>query len=377
MLHTCLKGLRVLDLSQYIPGPYATLLLADMGAEVVKVEPPHGDPMRSFGPGDSDGVSPFYKVLNASKTVIPLDLKSPEGTDALTTLVKNADVLLESFRPGVLDRLGFGAERLRQINPRLVHCAVSGFGQDGPYRLRAGHDATYLALTGALAATGTVERPTLPFPPLADHAGALHAVMGILAALVRRGHTGQGATLDISLFESALALNALGLTLGVRGAGMLQREADLLNGGAAYYRLYRCADGAFAALAPIEPKFWQAFCQAVERPDWLPRQNDPFPQTALAEEIQALLASRPLADWLALLEPVDCCFEAVLEVEAVLSNPQVAARGFVRSLGAGADARAEVVFPAKLDGEAPAPRRPCQEAAAAEVIAAWGAAPLA
>lgn len=368
MLQQCLEGVRVLDLSQYVPGPFATLILSDLGADVVKVEPPQGDPMAGFQPRDADGISPFYKQLNRNKTVVRLDLKGEEGKAAFTDMVAKADVVLESFRPGVLDRLGFGADRLREINPAIVHCALSGFGQNGPNRLRAGHDITYLALTGALAATGPAEAPAVPFPPAADHAGAVHAVIAILGALLRRQRTGEGGSLDVSLFESALHLSYLGLTLG--RAGRLDREGDLLNGGAAFYRCYRCRDGRFAALGAIEPKFWQAFCTAVGRPDWIDRQAEPLPQTALAADVAEVFAARDLAEWEAVLGPVDCCFESVLEVERVPGHPHVVARGLIPAESPG-DGAVDVLFPAFFDGAAPPPRRPLSGLNAQEILRKW------
>lgn len=373
MLHECLQGARVLDLSQYIPGPFASLMLADFGADVVKIEPPGGDPMRTFGPRDADGLSPFYKVLNRGKTVVRLNLKDAGDQAVFAGLVAGADVVLESFRPGVLGRLGFPRERLRRLNPGLVHCALSGFGQSGPYRDRAGHDLTYAAMAGIVAATGTAEEPVIPFPPVADHAGALHAVMAILGVLVRKERSGQGAYLDVSLFESALALGYLGLTLGRRGG--LGRGSDLLNGGAAYYRVYRCADGRFAALAPIEPKFWQAFCTAVGRPEWIERQAEPLPQTDLIADVAALFATRPLRAWEDLLHPVNCCFEPVLDAAEVPDVAQVRARGVVQELeGGGGEAAVGVLFPASMDGRPPRPRLPLREREARDVVHAWGVA---
>ncbi len=192
MLDDALQGVRVLDLSQYLPGPFATQILADLGAAVLKVEPPAGDPMRRFLLLDKDGLSPWYKQVNAGKQLLRLDLKNAAGRRMLEELVALADVLLESYRPGVMERLGFGPERLRQLNPRLIHCALSGFGQTGPYRLRGGHDITYVALSGMLDLTGTVETPVVPFPPLCDYAGGKQAATAILAALLRRETLRQG-----------------------------------------------------------------------------------------------------------------------------------------------------------------------------------------
>ncbi|MBY0431528.1 MAG: CoA transferase [Rhodospirillales bacterium] len=364
MLSNCLSGLRVLDLSQYIPGPFCTLMLSDLGAEVVKVEPPAGDPMRSFpGPTDADGISSLYKVLNRNKTVIRLDLKQPAEGQALAALVAKADMLMESFRPGTLERLGFGQQRLRNLNPRLVHCALSGYGQTGPYRLRAGHDVTYVALTGLLAAGNGGQGPVLDFPPLADHAGAMQATNAILAALFRRERTGQGAYLDISLFESALSWSYLSL-----GRRDIAGGRDMLNGGAAWYRIYRTADERYFAFAPIEEKFWKAFCAAIQRPDFVARHGEPMPQSALIADLEILFAGKTLAEWTALLDPADCCFEPIVEPYEVAGHPHVRERGLIRE---GADGIADILMPCLSDGEAPPERRPLVEAEAGAVMERW------
>src|SRR5262249_50793663 len=188
-----LHGVRALDVSQFIPGPQAALHLADLGADVVKVEPPGGEPMRGFPPLDPDGISAPYKLMNCGKTVVDLDLKSETGKDAFADLIRAADVLVESYRPGVLDRLGFGRAELERLNAGLVHVALTGFGQTGPYRARAGHDINYMALAGGLAASGTAEHPVAAYPPTADHAGALHAALAAGAAPLRRGPNRGGA----------------------------------------------------------------------------------------------------------------------------------------------------------------------------------------
>ncbi len=263
----------MLDLSQYLPGPFATRLLSDMGATVVKVEPPAGDPLKHLDTEGKSGKSPFYEMINAGKSVITLDLKSDAGHEAMDALVSRADVLLESYRPGVLERLGFGLDRLKSLNPALIHCALSGYGQTGPYRLAAGHDIGYVSMTGGLSVSGTAETPTITYPPMADHAGALQAVITILGALIARNAGGGGAFLDVSLSESLLSWQGAGLTVPPpRGEGVI-------NGGAAFYQIYRTADGRFVSLSPLEPKFWMNFCTAVERPDWVARQFEPVPQT--------------------------------------------------------------------------------------------------
>lgn len=369
MLSDALEGVRVLDLSQYLPGPFATQILADLGARVLKIEPPAGDPMRSFPGRAEDGLSPWYKQVNAGKQVVRLDLKGDSGRETLARLVAAADVLLESYRPGVLERLGFGGERLRQLNPRLVHCALSGFGQTGPYRMRGGHDITYVALSGMLDLTGTAERPVVPFPPLCDYAGGKQAATAILAALLRRSRTGEGAFIDISLFETALSWQSVALNAARQPQRAFRRGADLLTGGAACYQLYRTADGRFVALGAIEEKFWSAFCTALERPDWISRQHDPLPQTVLIAELQALFAAQPLEYWQQRLGAVDCCFETVLHHSEVPAHPQVKERQMFAP--GGESEPAAVLFPAWVDGRPPASRPVLEELDARQALLAW------
>jgi len=371
MLDDALRGCRVLDLSQYLPGPYATRLLADLGAEVVKIEPPAGDPMRSFISRDDDGLSPLYKQVNAGKTVVLLDLKSAGGAAAFAELVTAADVLLESFRPGVLERLGFGRERLAELNPRLVHCALSGFGQDGPASQRAGHDLTYMALSGMLHSTGTVQTPVIPFPPVSDYAGGEKAAAMILAALLKRERTGSGCFLDTSLFETILAWQSFGQAAARHGGSDHGRGRGLISGGAACYQIYPTADDRYVVLAALEAKFWHAFCRAVERLDWIDRQQEPLPQTDLIAELRAFFASASRDAWVERLAGVDCCFEPLLEPEEVLRQPQVVSRRLLAP-ALGKSLPADILLPLHVDGEPPRPRRPLRSAAVAEVAARWG-----
>ncbi|CDK97353.1 putative Predicted acyl-CoA transferase/carnitine dehydratase [Magnetospirillum gryphiswaldense MSR-1 v2] len=369
MLAECLAGTRVLDLTQYIPGPFATQWLADLGAEVVKVEPPAGDPMRTMGPVDADGTTSFYKLANRNKVVVRLDLKTEPGKAGLTKLLAAADVLVEAYRPGVLDRLGFSADELARINPRLIHCSLSGYGQTGPHAPVAGHDLTYVALTGGLFASGIAGRPVMTFPPLADHAGAMLAVQGVLAALLRRGRTGKGARLDISLSEAALSWMGGVLTAAHRG-GEARREHDIINGGAAFYRIYRTGDGRFVALGAIEEKFWRGFCVAVGREEWIHRQFEPMPQNELIAELEALFLTRTRDDWAALLCPADCCFEPVLEPAEAAHHPQWKERDLIH-VGKDKDDVAEVLLPVFLDGARAHDRRPFKEDDVQAVLATW------
>jgi crotonobetainyl-CoA:carnitine CoA-transferase CaiB-like acyl-CoA transferase len=359
-----LPGTHVLDLSQYLPGPFATRMLGDLGADVVKVEPPAGDPLRHLDPEGKQGSSPFYELINAGKRVIVLDLKTPAGHEAFARLVRRADVLLESFRPGVLDRLGFGPDALQDLNPRLIHCALSGFGQTGPWRLVSGHDLGYVAMTGLLSGCGSAETPVMPFPPMADHAGAMQAVVAILGALIAREQSGKGCFLDVSMMESLLLWQAPAMTLPPR------RAEGVINGGAAFYQIYRTADDRFASLSPLEAKFWANFCNAVGRPEWIRRQFEPMPQHALIGELATLFRSRPLADWDALLGSADCCYQAVLDYAEVADHPHIRERGLVARHGR----ITEVLCPVVVDGTPPSPRRPVLDASVEEVQVSWGAA---
>ncbi|MDJ0947320.1 MAG: CoA transferase [Alphaproteobacteria bacterium] len=363
-----LSGYRVLDLGQYVPGPYAALILADLGAEVVKVEPPGGEPMRRFGPRPDDGISPFYRVMNGGKTVVSLDLKSEAGSRSFRALLEAADVLVESYRPGVLDRLGFGREVLDRLNPGLVHCALSGYGQTGPYRLRAGHDLNYMALGGGLAASGTAETPTISAPPVSDYASGVQAAATVMAALLGRARTGRGAFLDMSLAETVLAWQSVGLA-GLAHAGFRPRlAANLINGGLACYQIYRTADGRFLTLGALEEKFWANFSEALGHPEWAARQWEAMPQTALIAEVAETVGAQDLAHWNALLDPVDCCYQAVVDFDEIADHPQIRARGMI----AGGGARPlEALYPAWIDGRPPDDRPAVREVDVADVLAAW------
>ena len=366
MISGCLAGFRVLDLSQYLPGPFAGQILADLGAQVVKVEPPAGDPMRGIGPSDPDGVSAYYRLVNAGKRVVRIDLKAEAGRAAFAELVSKADVLLESYRPGMLARLGFDHATLRELNPGLIHCALSGYGQSGPAAQKGGHDLNYMAWGGGLVSSGTAGRPVIAHPPVADYAGALQAVIAILAALLRRERSGEGAFLDVSLAEAVLAWQGGILTAALRGQAMT-RGRDLLNGGAACYQIYETADGRFVTLGALEPKFWAAFCAAAGHPEWIARQSEVLPQSDLIGEVAALFKGRDLAAWQAVLGEVDCCWQPVLEAEELLADPQARARGLLRRTGD----LAEVLFPALLDGAAAQPRAPLEEVEPEAALRSW------
>jgi crotonobetainyl-CoA:carnitine CoA-transferase CaiB-like acyl-CoA transferase len=353
-----LGGIKVLDLSRHLPGPLATLMMVDLGASVLKIEPPAGDEMRTLGPTGMGGLSAYFEAINAGKVSLKLDLRNPADKVRFLALADEADILLESFRPGTMARLGLGPETIRARNPGLIYCSLSGFGAEGPRVGQAGHDNNYLSLTGVLAGTGLKERPVFFDPPIADVSGALATTIALLGAVNKRARDGKGCTLDLSLADAVMPLVTFALGSLSAGRGSPKREEEMLNGGVARYRVYRCADGKFATLGAVEPKFWQAFCEAAGRADWTARYDDPWPQTALIAEVDALFAGLTLDEAIARFEPADCCFAPVLSLEQAVETEQMQARGLVRR---GPDGAWQALFPGKVDGEAPAVRRPWRE----------------
>ncbi|MCA9581196.1 MAG: CoA transferase, partial [Myxococcales bacterium] len=259
-----LSGVRVLDLSRLLPGPYATLVLQDLGATVDKLEDTAGGDYLRFLPPLAEGENPGFAALNRGKRSLSLDLKHPEGVRVFRRLVGAYDVLVEGFRPGVMERLGLSYETLSVDHPRLIYCAITGYGQDGPHRDRAGHDLSYLARAGIVAMAGPAgDIPALPGMQAADVAGgALPAAIGIVAALLDRARTGRGTYLDLSVAEGALALGMLGLMPALAGVSAARGE-DLLTGGLAVYGTYLAKDGVPVTMATLEPKFWMTFCAQV------------------------------------------------------------------------------------------------------------------
>ncbi len=322
-----LSGLRVLDLSRLLPGPFATLVLADLGAEVVKVEEPEGGDYLRWMPPLAGKQSGAFHALNRNKRSIGLDLKKPEGAAAFRTLVRHFDVVVESFRPGVMDRLGIGWEALKRENPRLVLCSISGYGQDGPYRDRAGHDVDYCAVAGVLHLNGPPDRPLPLGVQAADVAGgAWPAVAGILAGLYRRTLTGEGSFVDISMTDGVLSLLSLQHGWEAARGRPFERGRELLNGGSACYGVYRTKDGRFVALGALEPKFFARFCGAVGRPELAERQFDGEGRGP-REELEAIFASRTRDEWERLGDEHDVCLAPVLEGDEPARNPQNLARG--------------------------------------------------
>jgi alpha-methylacyl-CoA racemase len=334
-----LEGLRVLDLSRLLPGPFLTMVLADLGADVVKIEDPKvGDYLRVFPP-TKGGVAGRYLAVNRGKRSLALDLKQPAHHAAFLRMVEQADVVVESFRPGVMAKLGLGYDVLAARNPGVVMCSISGYGATGPYAHKAGHDLNYVGLAGVLAmgAEAPGRGPAMPGVQIADLAGgALWSATGILAALVGRARTGKGAHLDISMTEGALAL--LAAELGNLDCGARPtRGAETLNGGVACYGVYRTADDRYLSVGALEPKFYVAFCTAIGRkPDVSELVAPPARQAEIRAEIAAVLATRTRDEWMRALAAHDCCCEPVLELDELAAHPLHVAREVFFTLDGGA-----------------------------------------
>lgn len=328
-----LHGLRVLDLTRLLPGALCTLTLADLGADVLKVEMPGGgDYARARGPhypsAEPSSSSASFIALNRNKRSLQLDLKDEAQRQRFLELAAEADVVVESFRPGVLERLGVGYETLRERNPRLVYCALTGWGQSGPLAMRAGHDVNYLASVGLLSLTGSVdEEPCLSPVQVADTSGALVATTAILAALQARGEEGEGQFVDVSLAHSALYLYGMGVGQALGPWKVGPRDEALFAGGVVCYQAYRSSDG-WVALGALEQRFWSAWCAGVGREDLVESRYEPA-GSETHEEVSRIFATRSCAEWEEFAASHDCCLNVVTGLGPALGSEHVAARGMV------------------------------------------------
>jgi len=327
-----LSGIRVLDLSRLLPGPYCTMLLADMGAEVIKIETPRvGDYARFLPP--EVGLSGLFAAVNRNKKSVALNYRNPRGKEIFLRLAREADVVLEGFRPGVVDRMGIGYEAVRGVNPRIIYCSLSGYGQSGPYRDRAGHDPNYLSVGGLLGLNGAAGGPPiLPGVQIADLAGGMLAAIAILGALAGRERTGEGQYLDVSLIDAVVSWTAP-------------------TAGGQFFSTGKAPERQFIALAALEPDFWAAFCRVADRADLVPRQ---FDHSAIME-VAAVFRQRTRAEWLKRLEGADGCAEAVYSFEEMLSHPQVRHRGLVVEKDGRAERIASPLVFTHRESDSPAP----------------------
>jgi len=327
-----LQDIRILDLSRMLPGPYCSMMLADLGAEVIKIEEPKiGDPTRKSPPMIEGHSAPFAQV-NRNKKSIAIDLKHAEGRGIFLKLAATADVVIEQFRPGVVDRLGINYAAVAEINPRIVYCALTGFGQDGPHRERSGHDLNYLALSGVLGLT-TDDRgkPVIPGVQIADLAGGMIAGFAILAALLARERTGRGQFVDVSMFDVMVSMLPIPAAHHFAGSTIPVGGKYVLSGAYPFYNVYETTDGKFMTLGALEPKFWANFCRKVDREDLAARQFDAGERREnLFEEMRNIFKSRTQSEWVALMSDADCCCEPVLSMSEAFVHAQTRAREMVR-----------------------------------------------
>jgi alpha-methylacyl-CoA racemase len=323
-----LTGIRILDLTRLLPGAFCTMLLADMGADVVKIEEPGtGDYMR-WTPPLIDGQSALFDALNRNKRSVTLNLKAGEGRDLLLKLVDGAAVLVEGNRPGVMDRLGLGWNVLHARNPKLVMCSITGYGQDGPFAGRAGHDINYTATAGVLGLNGEAGGPPMPLSvQVADiGGGGQQAAIAILGALLGVQRGGEGRWLDVSMTDGAASWLAL-VFAQLAGGEELRRGAQRLSGRYACYRVYACKGGGYYSVGALEPKFWAALCAEFGKPELVELQfAEGVEQERAHREMEAVFATRTRDEWGPVLAPLDACCEPVLDLDEVASHPQIAAR---------------------------------------------------
>ncbi|MHC4390630.1 MAG: CoA transferase [Planctomycetota bacterium] len=332
-----LAGIRVLDLSRYLPGPFCSQLLGDFGAEIIKVEAPGaGDPVRLAPPFAGEGHSAMFLMVNRNKKSVTLDLKSEAGRKALKRLAMKCDVLLEGFRPGVMERLGLSCEVLRGLNPRLIYCAITGYGQDGPHRDRAGHDLNYMALSGGLDMTGHRSGPPVASGvQVADLSGALYGAIGILLALEARRKTGRGQLVDVSMLDAALSL--LSIHAGPALYGKPPRRGEFaISGALPNYGVFETRDGRYLSVGALEPHFWARVCETLGLEQFTGSvigalTGEPI-DPAVLEAVTAKFKEQTLAEWVQAFEGVDACVEPVLAAEEALEHPQVRARGMRRAM---------------------------------------------
>jgi crotonobetainyl-CoA:carnitine CoA-transferase CaiB-like acyl-CoA transferase len=352
-----LSGIKVLDLTMNLPGPFMTWLLATLGAEVVKIENPlGGDYARMLGAGQAGKSSAFFQAVNRNKKSVALNLKHPEGRRLFLELLDTYDVLAEGFRPGTMERMGLGYDIVSARQPRVIQVSISGYGQESPYRLRAGHDINYLSLAGIIGMTGSVDgRPAIPGVQIADVAGgSLMALSGLLAAIIQRGRDGKGQLVDVSMLDGSFSLAAMVFSGVETGVERPEPGKMFLNGRLPCYGIYETSDGRYMSLGALEPKFWQNFCRAVSRPDLA---NNQFGGADVVNLVRELFATKTQKEWIDLMKDHDACCEPVLGLDEAADSELIRARGMISER---AGAARQIAGPLRLSGsplpeELPAP----------------------
>lgn len=353
-----LSNLKVLDLSTLLPGPFATMMLADFGADVLRVEAPgRSDLVRELAPF-ADGTSTKHAMLNRSKKSIGLDLKKPEAIDIVKKLVQEYDIVVEQFRPGVLDRLGIGYEALKAVNPKVIFCSITGYGQTGPYRDRGGHDNNYISISGVNGYSGREGQPTpLMGTQIADIAGgSMHAVIGLLAAVNHRHVTGEGQYIDISMTDATFTLNAMFGSDYLAAGEEPQLEKGWLNGGT-FYDYYLTADNRNLSVGSLEPHFFKRLCLTVGGEELLAlgSQLDTDSQRRFKQTLAEAIKQKTLQEWQALFADKDACVEPVLSFAEACENPQIQARDMIVEVPVpGGGAQKQIGAAIKFSGAKPA-----------------------
>ncbi|WP_339184160.1 CaiB/BaiF CoA-transferase family protein [Oceanobacillus sp. FSL W7-1293] len=328
-----LNGMKVLDFTTLLPGPFATMMLADMGADVIKVESPHrGDMIKQLPPMEG-GVSAVYAQLNRSKQSMTLDLKQPEATEIVKKLIDEYDIIIEQFRPGVMDRLGIGYETLKQANPSIIYCSITGYGQTGPLQAKAGHDINYLALSGAASYSARKNQAPVPagFQAADIGGGSMPAVISILAAVYHRMNTGEGQYIDVSIMDNMYAFNALYGSGYLAGGTEPEPESLMLNGGS-FYDFYETKDGRYFSVGSLEPKFQKELCNLLGDPQLLHLSGSikEEEQNQFKEAMKSIFKGKTFDEWLAMLgDNFDGCVEPVLKFSETVDHPQIKAREMI------------------------------------------------
>lgn len=329
-----LEGIKVLDLSTMLPGPLCTMIMADFGAEVIRVEPTKGGDLWRNSLPLVNGLGHPYMQVNRNKKSMDLNLKSDEGKAIFYRMVKDADVVIEQYRPGVADRLGIGYQKIREINPKIVYCSLSGYGQDGPYSQKAGHDINYVSYAGILGLTvrkGQV--PTIPSVQIADiGGGALYAAISILIALRGVDQNGTGQYIDVSMLDGAMSWMPFLASSYLANGVAMEPNGNILIGQLACYEVYETKDGRFLSLGSVELHLWEKFCELIGKPEYVAWQRDVSRQPEMFAYLRELFKSKSLAEWCEILADVDCCWSPVQTIDEGVEDPQVRHRGMVVEL---------------------------------------------
>ena len=326
-----LHDMKILDFTYLLPGPYGSMMLADLGADIIKVENPHNPDMLRMLPPIVDEISAVYAHINRGKKSLALDLKAPQAKDIIYTLVKEYDIVIEQFRPGVLEKLGFGYEDLKNINQGIIYCSLTGYGHTGSFASRAGHDINYMALSGVESFSGKKSTgPSLHGIQIADIAsGAKNMIIGILAAYIKRQKTGNGDYIDISITDGIFAMSTFTTAAYLEGEDMPMPQTQILNGGA-IYDYYATSDGRFISVGPIEPKFFQSFCNAIGYIDMATTMDFSFETVQKHKRnIAVIIASKPLSYWIDVFSALDACVEPVRTLDEAINNPPLYDRDMI------------------------------------------------